>query len=174
MHFNSLLSSLLSLITAIPWHLRIISSFLATSVPLFLILIYPVCSKTHLWVHLFPTTLPLPQVSGCIWSEAHGHTDCSHLAFMVTGHMCLCSHLLYSLVNGFLLSTSLVAQMVKCLPTMRETWVQSLGREDLLEKEMASHSSILAWKISWTKEAGRLLSMGSQSLTQRSDFTFPK
>ena len=42
---------------------------------------------------------------------------------------------------------SVVAQMVKCLPTMWETWVQSLGREDLLEKEMATHSSILAWKI---------------------------
>ena len=43
--------------------------------------------------------------------------------------------------------TSLVAQMVKRLPTMRETWAQSLGWEDLLEKEMATHSSILAWKI---------------------------
>ena len=44
---------------------------------------------------------------------------------------------------------SLVAQMVKRLPTMQETWIQSLGREDLLEKEMATHSSILAWKIPW-------------------------
>jgi len=52
--------------------------------------------------------------------------------------------------------TSLVAQMVKCLPTMRETWVQALGREDLREKEMATHSSILAWKIPWTVEPGRL------------------
>ena len=51
-------------------------------------------------------------------------------------------------LHGLLYSlTSLVAQMVKCLPTIRETWVQSLGREDLLEKEMAAHSSILAWKI---------------------------
>ena len=47
--------------------------------------------------------------------------------------------------------TSLVAQMVKRLPTMRETWVQSLGWEDLLEKEMATHSSILAWKIPWMR-----------------------
>ena len=46
--------------------------------------------------------------------------------------------------------TSLVAQTVKRLPTMRETQVQSLGQEDLLEKEMATHSSILAWKIPWT------------------------
>ena len=55
-----------------------------------------------------------------------------------------------------------LAQMVKRLPTRRETRVQSLGREDLLEKEMAPHSSILAWKIPWTKEPVRLQSMGSQ------------
>ena len=47
--------------------------------------------------------------------------------------------------------------MIKHLPTMWETWVQSLGREDLLEKEMATYSSILAWKIPWTEEPGRLL-----------------
>ena len=58
----------------------------------------------------------------------------------------------------------LVAQMVKRLPTMWETWVQSLGREDFLEKEMATHSSILAWKISWTEEPGRLQSMESQEV----------
>ena len=52
--------------------------------------------------------------------------------------------------------------MVKCLSTMLETRVQSLGQEDLLEKEMAIHSNILAWKISWTEEPGRLQSMGSQ------------
>ena len=51
--------------------------------------------------------------------------------------------------------------MVKPLPVMRETQVQSLGREDLLEKEMATHSSTLAWKIPWTQEPGRLQSMGS-------------
>ena len=56
----------------------------------------------------------------------------------------------------------LVAQMVKHLPTMRETWVRSLGRKDPLEKEMATHSSTLAWKIPWTEELGRLQSMGSQ------------
>ena len=55
-----------------------------------------------------------------------------------------------------------MAQMVKHLPTMRETRVQSLGREDLLEKEMVTHSSTLAWKIPWTEEPGRLQSMGSQ------------
>ena len=52
--------------------------------------------------------------------------------------------------------------MVKCLPAMSETWVQSLSREDPLEKEMATHSSTFAWKIPWTEEPGRLQSMGSQ------------
>ena len=55
-----------------------------------------------------------------------------------------------------------MAQTVKCLPTMRETQVPSLGQEDPLEKEMATHSSILAWKIPWTEELDWLLSMGSQ------------
>ena len=59
-------------------------------------------------------------------------------------------------------SSILVAQMVKCLPTMRETWVQSLDWEDLLEKETATHSNTLAWKVSWTEEPGRLQSMGLQ------------
>ena len=57
---------------------------------------------------------------------------------------------------------SLVAQSVKNLPAVQETRVRSLGWEDPLEKEMATHSSILAWKISWTQEPGRLHSMGSQ------------
>ena len=52
--------------------------------------------------------------------------------------------------------------MVKHLPTTQETRVQSLGREDLLEKEMATHSSAFAWKIPWMEEPGRLQSMGSQ------------
>ena len=52
--------------------------------------------------------------------------------------------------------------MLKHLPTMQETQVQSLGWEDLLEKEMVTHSSILAWKIPWTKKPGRLQAMGSQ------------
>ena len=55
-----------------------------------------------------------------------------------------------------------MAQKVKCLPTMWETWVQSLGWEGLLEKQMATHSSILAWEIPWTEELGGLQSMGSQ------------
>ena len=57
---------------------------------------------------------------------------------------------------------SIVAQLVKNPPAMREAWVRSLGQEDSLEKEMATHSSILAWKIPWTEEPGGLQSMGSQ------------
>ena len=55
-----------------------------------------------------------------------------------------------------------VAQTAKNLPTMREMWIQSLGWEDALEKEMATHSSILAWRIPWTEEPGGPQSMGSQ------------
>ena len=61
--------------------------------------------------------------------------------------------------------------MVKNLPAVQETWVQFLGREDPLEKEMANHSSILAWKISWTEEPGGLQSKGLQSWTWLSDNT---
>ena len=60
------------------------------------------------------------------------------------------------------LGASLVAQMVKNLPAVQETWVQSLGWEDPLEKGMATHSSILAWIIPWTEGPGELQSMGSQ------------
>ena len=59
-------------------------------------------------------------------------------------------------------SPSLVGQRLKRLPAMWETWVQSLSQVDPLEKEMATHSSTLAWRIPWREEAGRLQSMGSQ------------
>ena len=62
--------------------------------------------------------------------------------------------------------------MVKCLPTMQETWVQSLGQEDPLEKEMATHSSILAWKIPWTKEPGTLVHGVAKSWARLSDFIY--
>ena len=54
--------------------------------------------------------------------------------------------------------------MVKDLPAVQETWVQSLGWEDPLEKEMTTHSSILTWEIPWTEEPGRLQSMGSHKV----------
>ena len=59
---------------------------------------------------------------------------------------------------------SLVAQLVKSLPAVQETWVRFLGQEDLLEKEMATHSSIIAWRIPWTEEPGGLQSTGLQEL----------
>ena len=62
----------------------------------------------------------------------------------------------------YIWGASLVTQLLKNLPTMQEIQVQFLGREDPLEKEMATHSSILAWRIPWTEEPGRLQSMGSQ------------
>ena len=68
------------------------------------------------------------------------------------GHVCvqIVVYLDEAGLNGaFTILSSLVAQMVKCLPAMQETGVQSLSREDLLEKEMATHFSILAWKIPW-------------------------
>ena len=57
---------------------------------------------------------------------------------------------------------SFIAQTVKCLPVVQETRVRSLGREDPLGKEMATHCSVLAWRIPWTEESGGLQSMGSQ------------
>ena len=62
--------------------------------------------------------------------------------------------------------------MVERLPAVWKTWVRSLGWEDTLEKEMATHSSILAWKIPWTEEPGRLQSMVAKSWTRLSNFTF--
>ena len=65
-------------------------------------------------------------------------------------------------MKNLLLFENMVAQEVTHLPTVQETWIQSLGQEDLLEKEMATHSSILAWKIPRMEEPCRLQSMGSQ------------
>ena len=65
-----------------------------------------------------------------------------------------------------------MAQRLKRLPTMRETWVQSLGLEDPLDKEMAIHSSILAWRIPWTEEPGGLQGGVAKNRTRLSDFTF--
>ena len=73
----------------------------------------------------------------------------------------LCTNLIWVLTH-FSFLASLVAQMVKRLPAMQETRVQFLGWEDPLEKEMATHSSTLAWKIPWTEKTDRLQSMGSQ------------
>ena len=89
-------------------------------------------------------------------------------SFLLRIHLLNVSSLTFSLV--YYLNTysqtfyraSLVAQRLKCLPPMRETQVRSLGWEDPLEKEMVTHSSILAWKILWTEKPSRLQSTGSQ------------
>ena len=77
---------------------------------------------------------------------------------LVRKHVCLFFFSFY--FNIVLLCTW--AQMIKNLPAMWETWVQSLGQEDTPEKEIPTHSSILAWEIPWTEEPGRLQSMGLQ------------
>ena len=65
-------------------------------------------------------------------------------------------------LSGYGQGASLLAQMIKNLFTMQETRIESLGREDPLEKGMATHSSVLAWGIPWTEESGGIQSMGSQ------------
>jgi len=66
--------------------------------------------------------------------------------------------------NQYVIHLKIIAQLVKNLPTMQETWVRSLGQEDPLEEGMATHSSILAWRIPWTEEPGRLQSIGLQTV----------
>ena len=66
----------------------------------------------------------------------------------------------------------MVAQRLKRLPAMQEAWVRSLGQEDPLEKEMATHSSSLAWRIPWMEEPGGLQSTGRKESDGLSDFTF--
>ena len=68
--------------------------------------------------------------------------------------------------HSYLIWASLVAQRLKRLLAMQETWVRSLGQEDPLKKEMATHSSVLAWKIPWMEEPGGLQSTGSQRVGQ--------
>ena len=75
---------------------------------------------------------------------------------------CLEGIIFYLFFNISFLRTSLVAQRLKRLPAMQETWVRSLGRKDPLEKEMATHSSTLAWRIPWMEEPGVLQSTGLQ------------
>ena len=98
-----------------------------------------------------------PNKQAMYWVGAYGKIQMNDLANPVLYSIREWSvHLLYTA------GASLVAQTVKRLPAMRETSVPFLGREDPLEKEMAIHSSTLAWKISWTEKPGRLQSMGSQ------------
>ena len=80
------------------------------------------------------------------------------LAFLI---FAMVSFVSFAFISALIFKISL-GQRLKRLPPMQETWVRSLGQEDTLEKEMVTHSSILAWRIPWTEEPGRLQSMGSQ------------
>ena len=81
---------------------------------------------------------------------------------MQIGYCLSTADVLLGRINPIGYWASLVAQRLKRLPAMQETWVRSLGQEDPLEKEMATHSSILAWRIPWTEEPGGLQSIRSQ------------
>ena len=87
------------------------------------------------------------------------------------------SHIMIKFSLALASRASLVAQTLKNLPSTQETWIRSLSQEDSLEKEMATHPSILAWRIPWTEEPGGLQSMGLQSWTRATNlftFTFRK
>ena len=93
-----------------------------------------------------------------------GHSPWGHKELDTTEQL---SHSLLCFTWGFTENyspgrASLVAQRLKHLPAMRETWIQSLGWEDPLEKDMATHSSILAWKVPWTEKPDRLQTIGLQ------------
>ena len=105
-----------------------------------------------------------------LWHSAFFIVQLSH-PYMTTGKTIALTRWTFvgkvmSLLFNMLSRTSLVAQMVERLSIMWETWVRSLGREDPLKKEMAAHSSTLAWKIPWMEEPGRLQSMGSLRVGQ--------
>ena len=97
------------------------------------------------------------RMSGSRWVITPSWLSGSWRSFLYSSSMSSCHLFLIS-------SASLVAQTVKHLPTMRETWVQSLVWEDPLEKETVTHSSTFAWKIPWAEEPGRLQSMGLQRI----------
>ena len=99
--------------------------------------------------HFFPTYLP--------WNDG---TKSHDLSFWMLSFKPAFSLSSFTLIKR-LFSSSSVAQRIKRLPAIRETWVRSLGWEDPLEKEVATHSSILAWRIPWTEELDGLQSMGS-------------
>ena len=97
-------------------------------------------------------------LKGNLTTLSHSHLQ---INFRVSLSISILKTAITFYVNGFKSGASLVAQMVKNLPAMQETWVQSLGQEDPLEKGKAIHSSILAWRIPWTEALGRLEFIGS-------------
>ena len=122
-------------------------------------------------INIFTTSrgYPFMYLCVCVWCEPIGFTLLAH--FMFTLLYCPPVKKIRGSEESFIRRATLpcglfwaspVAQTVKRLPAMQETWVQSLGQEDPPEKEMATHSSTRAWKIPWTEEPGRLQSMRSQ------------
>ena len=115
----------------------------------------------------------------CHGNAIHKHFNLYFYLIKVLRNFCLATNFLIlklgtkytPIAEKVSLMASLIAQMVKYLPAMRETWVRSLGWEDSLEKEMATHSSTLAWKIPWTEETCKLQFMGSQRVGNDSNFT---
>ena len=102
----------------------------------------------------------------CILSFSHGNSEQLKSNDYRDKKLLLISLVLTACGVILIFRASLVAQIVKRLPAMWETWVRSLGWEDLLEKEMVTHSNILAWRMPGTEEPGRLQSMGSQRVGQ--------
>ena len=130
------------------------------------------CASSVLWpFHLVLRFQPHPSFVGVLyWETVRGDLPCiQETRDACSPQWCYAAirgwvsalHLSWSIVNE---RASLVPQTVKNLPAVRETWVWSLGWEDPLEEGMATHSSILAWRIPWTEEQGGLQSMGSQRI----------
>ena len=115
-----------------------------------------------------PRIKPISQLLGCLYFLSR-HQQVSMNSFLVIliykavkGGKSRTKHFWFTPLHSLVLWASLVAQTVKNLPAMQESWVWSLGQEDPLEKRMATHSSTLVWRIPWTEEPGRIQSMGSQ------------
>ena len=125
-------------------------------------LFYNVLLASAIWQHELAIYRPItPPFSISISPQPHP----THLGHHRTLSWAPCSYSRFPLAICFIhgsVYASPVAQRLKRLPAMQEIWVRSLGWEDLLEKEMATHSSILAWRIPWTEEPGGLQSTGSQ------------
>ena len=102
------------------------------------------------------------QLSSCTFFLVNNTLLALHFIFSWFGERASIKHLCW--ISTFNQGSPFEAQLVKNLPTMQETRVRSLGQEDPLEKEMATHSSILAWRLPWTEEPGGLQSMGLQEL----------
>ena len=121
-----------------------------------------------LWAHALRHTIPCPSLSPGVCLNSCPLSQWCYLTISCSAALVFCRQC-FPASGSFPVSQLFtsgedfpVAQMVKCLSTMRETWVRSLGWEGLLEKEMATHFSILAWKIPWMEEPGRLQSMRLQ------------